>query len=71
MLPTLIDLRFLRVHDSITEVNLHSPNHSEGETSLKTWIRMRKRFGKSRRYATLEESRELHNIQCGGQAAQS
>ena len=71
MVLTLIDLMFLRVHDGITYFILHSSNHSEGETSLKTWMRMRKRFGKSRRLSTQEESKELYNIECGGQAAQS
>ena len=34
-------------------------------------MRTRKRFGKSRRLSTQEQSNELYNIECGGQAAQS
>ena len=61
-----IDLRFLRVQDGTTSSILHSSNHSGDETSLKTWIRTRNRFGKSRKLLTQEESNELYNIKCGG-----
>ena len=49
MATTLLDLRFLRVHDGTTYFILLFLNHSEGEASLKTWMSMRKRYGKSSR----------------------
>ena len=66
-----IELKFLRIRYGITWFILQSLNHSGGETSHKTWTSMTKRFGKSKKLSSQEESKELHNIECGGQAAQS
>ena len=71
MVPTLVDLRFPKVRDGIMYFILQSSKHSEGETSLKKCMRTRKRFGKLKRLSNQEESKELYNIECSGQAAQS
>ena len=70
MVPTPTDLRFLRVYNSKTQSILYYLNHFQGKTSLKTWMRIRKRFRKSRKLSTEQKSKELYNIKCSGQGAQ-
>ena len=71
MVPMLIDWRFLRVPDGTTWSTPHSSNHSEGEASLKICMRTSKRFRKSKRFSSQEKLKELYNIECDRQAAQS
>ena len=63
-----INMRFLKVQDGIMSYTLHSLKYFKVETSLKTWIRLRERFGKLRKLSTHEESKELYNTVSSGLA---
>ena len=57
--------------DGTTLFIVYILNYSGGETSLKPWTRIRKTFRKSRRLSTHEDSKEWHNIECCGHAAEA
>ena len=66
-----INLRFLRAEDYTTQFKLYQLNLSGGEMIIRTWTTVRKRFGKWRKLATKEKSKQVCHMDCGGQAAQS
>ena len=64
-------MRFQRAPDGTIYFILHYLNHSGGETTLKTWIRIIKKFRRSRKLSIQEESKELYHTKYNRQVEKS
>ena len=66
-----IGWKYQREPVGTTQCILYYLNHSEGETNLKTQMKIKQMCGKLKNSSTSEHSKELYNTVCVGQAVRS